>query len=68
MLSKLTWRSRANIPMQPQMKTSTELISDIAEALKRQVDDGKITNLQLSQIVELAANTERLQTALTWLA
>lgn len=68
MLSKLTWRSRANIPMQPQMKTSTELISDIAEALKRQVDDGKITNLQLSQIVELAANTERLQAALTWLA
>jgi hypothetical protein len=50
------------------MKTSTELISDIAEALKRQVDDGKITNLQLSQIVELAANTERLQAALTWLA
>jgi len=69
MLSKLTWRSRRQIQTQPQpQKTSTELISDIAEALKRQVADGKITNLQLSQIVELAANTERLQSALTWLA
>lgn len=69
MFSNLTWRSRRQIQTQPQpQKSSTELIADIAAALKRQVNDGKITNLQLSQIVELAASTERLQSALTWLA
>lgn len=63
----MTWRTRTQTHHQ-QLKTASELIADIANALRRQSEDGNITNYQLTQIVELATNTERLKSVLTWLA
>ena len=67
MHNPMTWRTRPWTHQQ-QPKTASELVADIANVLRRQSEDGNITNYQLTQIVELATNTERLKSVLTWLA
>lgn len=64
-MANLTWRNK--VQQTPPSKTADELIQDIATSLKKNCESGTISIDQLIKISNLATDTGRLASLLTWL-